>query len=288
MFNDVLIDTLAAFPLMRLEFVIELQGDTELPEYTGSMLHGFFGYALKSVNERVFQACYMQQGAQQPRPYSVIPDLREKTHWQAGDLMRFEIKLFGEAHHISDATIAAVEAWQDKGLGENRTPYRLIAVNQIVAGKRTSSLGVNSLASQMDPAYFDPQWLTQCSLANVYFTTPMRLKHHGSVIQCLPNTDELVKQIMHRFKLLFSHWVADDVRVMQEIIAATPPPEQVSATQHYVDVRWDRFSKKMGKTIPLDGVKGHMQLAGPMQDVLPWLAVGEQLQIGGKTTFGYI
>ena len=181
MFSDALIDTLAAFPLMRLEFVIELQADTELPQYTGSMVHGFLGYALKSVNEQVFRACYMQQGAQQPRPYSVIPDLREKTHWQAGDLMRFEIKLFGEAYHIADSVIAAIQAWQTKGLGEKRVPYRLIAVNQIIAGKRTSSLAVNSLASQMEPDYFNPGWLAECRLANVYLTTPMRLKQHGKI-----------------------------------------------------------------------------------------------------------
>ena len=73
--------------------------------------------------------------------------------------------------------------------------------------------------------------------------------------------------------------VADDVRVMQEVLAATPEPDQVSTTGHYMDVRQSRYSKKMGKTIPLDGVKGHLQLEGAMRDVLPWLAVGEQLQL---------
>lgn len=272
---------------MRLEFVVALQADSVLPSYTGSMVHGFLGHALKAVNERVFFACYMPQNAQQPRPYSVIPDLREKTHWQAGELMRFEIKLFGEAHHIAEAVIEAVQQWQRQGIGEQRTPYKLIAVNQLIAGKRSSSLSVNSLAAQMEPDYFDVNWLAQCHFANLYCTTPMRLKHHGNIIQSLPNTDELVNHIMRRFKILFTHWVADDVRVLQEVLAATPAPGQVEANSHCVDVQWDRYSKKMGKTIALDGVKGHLQLSGNMLDVLPWLAVGEQLQIGGKTTFGY-
>lgn len=289
MLSKNLINYIEQFPLVRLEFVIQFQAATELPQFSGSMIHGFLGHALKSVNERAFQAFYMQpsNSSQQPRPYSIMPDLREKTHWESGEIYRFEVTLFGEAHHVLQTIVDAVSTWQVKGLGEQRTPFKLIAVNQRLGNRRTSSMKIHSLSAHLEPLYFTQPWLDDQRLATITLTTPMRLKQHQQIQTEMPNAADFVGHIMRRFSLLFQHWVADDPRAIQEVFSNTPPPEVLNTIAHTHRVKWDRFSKKMHKPIPLVGFKGHVTFEGPVGDYVSWLAIGEQLQIGGKTTFGY-
>jgi len=59
MLSDKLLNALGEFPLIRLEFVIAFDSSTTLPSYNGSLVHGFLGHAIKAVNERAFQICYL-------------------------------------------------------------------------------------------------------------------------------------------------------------------------------------------------------------------------------------
>lgn len=287
MFSQKFIAALAEFPLMRLEFVIAFSAPTTLPSYSGSLIHGFLGHAIKSVSERAFQICYLNDNAQQPRPYSIIPDLREKTSFNEGETFRFEVKLFGQAYQLSQTIIDAVKAWETKGLGTLRTHYKVVSVNQLVAGKRAISLSANSLATQLDPNYFDLNFLSKCNNSNVFLTTPLYIKNNNQVLQHAPEPDLFIKSIIRRFNLLFNHWVKDDPEIIELAFQSAPNYSLPENIENTYTVNWDRFSKKMGKNIPLSGIKGNLKWKGNLIQYLPWLAIGEQLQVGGKTTFGY-
>jgi len=168
-----------------------------------------------------------------------------------------------------------------------RTHYKVVAVNQLVAGKRITSLRANSLATQLEPLYFDLDFLNKCDAANVFLTTPLYIKNNNQVLKHAPEPDLFIKSIIRRFNLLFDHWVKDDPEIIELAFQSVPNRYLPKSIENTYNVNWERYSKKMGKTIPLFGIKGHFKWQGNLSEYLPWLAIGEQLQVGGKTTFGY-
>ena len=71
------------FSLLKLRVYVQFQQGTELPSFKGSMLHGWFGHAIKAVDEHAFFVLYGSHGNQQPKPYLVCP---------SDDLKRIGIK----------------------------------------------------------------------------------------------------------------------------------------------------------------------------------------------------
>lgn len=280
------IDTIAQFPLLRLEFTVQLQQDAILPAFGGSMVHGFLGHALRTVSEQAFQVCYSQQQNQQPKPYSVIPDPSAKKEWQAGEVYRFEIKLFGEAVHLSEMFVTAVQNWQTKGLGEQRTPYRLVQVQQRVGEKRMESLVTHSLAAHVQPEYFFYDEMSEVQRVGLGFTTPLRIKSSGQILSDVPSAHKFTPHIVRRFCQLLEHWVDVDPAMIHLSLSLTPPNLPIDEEQFTMLENWQRFSKKSQSSISFAGIKGQVNWQGELAAHIPWLALGEQLQIGGKTTFG--
>ncbi len=72
------------FQLQRLQVCVQLQQDCTLPAFKGSMLHGWFGHALKKADEQAYFVCYGEHANRQPKPYLISPPEDHKTQWRKG------------------------------------------------------------------------------------------------------------------------------------------------------------------------------------------------------------
>lgn len=273
---------LANFQLLHLTITLQLQGDCSLPAYKGSMWHGWFGHALKQVSEPAFNALYLQYDHEQPKPYAIEPGFDQKTEWRAGELIQFNLRLFGAASDLGPIVHKAILAGERLGLGPARTAVKLVAFNAIgpqglLAPYQTCSLS----------AYLAKPFAT-ASAQTLILNTPLRLKQQGKILH---NPQQLTAKLLaaqarRRLMQLYKYWVSEEPEQL-EAISQLPldlGQSQLSNSLYFED--WQRFSLKQQEFIPLGGFKGVITISRCSPVLSQWLKIGEQLQLGGKTTFG--
>jgi hypothetical protein len=85
---------------------------------------------------------------------------------------------------------------------------------------------------------------------------------------------------------LTKSWVCDDEDLLNCLAKEPLGSEQceISTSLYFED--WQRFSLKQQEFIPFGGFKGVVEIKNASPDFARWLKIGEQLQLGGKSTFG--
>lgn len=276
------VHVLEHFKLVNLHITLQLQGDCSLPAYKGSMWHGWLGHAIRQTSESAFFTLYQQHDHEQPKPYAIEPGADHKTEWRQGELIQFDLKLFGAACALMPVIKSALRNGEDLGLGEARTKIRIVAISAV--GPFGSVLENQSFTlADYWQAATKPE--TQLTLV---LNTPLRIKHQGKILHNPPQLTAtvLAAQARRRLMQLTKYWVTDD----QEILAALSQHDlgdkccSVEPRLYFED--WQRFSLKQQAFIPFGGFKGYLCVKGKLSQLYFWLFLGELLQLGGKTTFG--
>lgn len=270
------------FKLLKLQISLQLQGDCSLPAYKGSMWHGWLGHALKQVSEPAFKALYQQYDHEQPKPYAIEPGFDQKTEWRAGELIQFNLRLFGAASDLGPIVHNAILAGERLGLGPARTAVKLVAFSAISPQGLQAPYQACSLSTYLVEPFATTH--AQTMLLN----TPLRLKQQGKVLH---NPQQLTAKLLaaqarRRLMQLYKYWVSEEPEQL-ETISQLPldlGQSQLSNSLYFED--WQRFSLKQQEFIPLGGFKGAITINHCSPGLYQWLKIGEQLQLGGKTTFG--
>lgn len=269
--------------VLKLRIYIQFEQATVLPAFKGSMLHGWLGHAIKHIDERVFFALYGEHESQQPKPYVICPNEDHKTHWQEKELYYFDILLIGEVTTFAEILLEAIKYGQTLGFGKQKTPFSLVSISSVLPNSEKA--GVHILPISQWLTLSEPD-ITSIELA-LHFTTPVRLKVHGKVLQHnLPELPFLLKHIARRFTQLCQFWVCDDPELLQACYFNLPILEQYEQQNHTHHEAWQRYSLKENNQIPFGGIKGQVSYYGEISQAIPWLQLGEFMHIGGKTTFG--
>jgi hypothetical protein len=271
------------FSVLKLRFYIQLQGDALMPSFKGSMLHGWFGHALKAVDEQAFYVLYGNHDQQQPKPYVICPNDDLKQDWHKNEMYHFDIVLFGQACQLAPVVIDAVNHGQTLGLGAYRTAFSLLSVCSVLPSSIKTGIHISKLNDCLPntSAPFD----TQIEFA-LHYSTPIRIKTAGHIVKQAPSLDEWLNHILRRWRQLSTFWVLEDDTLFNTLYAERPRigDHEVSAHVYFED--WQRYSKKDKTHLPFGGLKGQVSYCGDIAQALPLLAIGQQLHIGGKTTFG--
>ncbi len=274
------------FKLLKLKVFIQLEQDTVFPAFKGSMLHGWFGHALKQADEQAFFICYGEHSAQQPKPYLICPSDDHKTHWHQGELFSFEISLFGDATKLIDPIVIALKLGEKMGLGSMRTPFKVISISTITANGLKTGAHVLTLEHYLVNKLDEMPELNRIELA-LAISTPMRLKYNGQVVKKqAPPLEFWINAILRRLTQLSRFWVTDNQDLLNDLYAQRPRISHCETTSHCYFEDWQRFSKKEQSNLPFGGLKGQVSYYGEISQALPLLILGEQLHLGGKTTFG--
>lgn len=274
--------SLKAFRLLNLHVTLQLQGNCSLPAYKGSMWHGWLGHALRAVSEQAFNTLYQRQAIEQPKPYAIAPGFDQKTEWRAGELIQFSLRLFGAACDLQPIIVKALQQGEQLGIGTARTALRVVAITAKGPAGDLATLSACPLADYL-PAPMQPIH----SLV-LLLTTPLRLKHESKVLRAnkFLTAALLASQARRRLAQLSRQWITDDMDMLKAITQQALGAEnsKLKASVYFED--WQRFSLKQQEFIPLGGLKGVLEIEQASTELYQWLRIGEQLQLGGKTTFG--
>lgn len=272
------------FNLLKLRVCVQLKQDAYLPSFKGSMWHGWFGHALKLADEQAFHVLMGEHDNRQPKPYVICPSDDHKTQWRTGELLEFELTLFGEATSLVDNVFLALKLGESKGLGEERVPFSVLSVSSILPTGVHAGVTSYTLADVL--ANTMPMPLADVELA-LTLRTPVRLKLHDKIIrQEAPDLEYWLNHVLRRVKQLTQFWVCDDQHLFDHLYEQRPRLSSYQKNSHCYFEDWHRYSAKGKQHLPFGGLKGQVSFYGDIGAALPLLRVGEHLHIGGKTTFG--
>lgn len=286
----VLHELTSRFELIRLNVSMLLLEDVQLPEFKGSMWHGWFGQMLKAHDGRAYHICFGEFDQRQPKPYMVCPVGDNKLKWRKGELIQVEISLFGRACELANTVVEAIKASVSNnsiGIGICKAPYQVVSISSVTPKGFRAGVHTTSLCDW----YAVPTSLSviEQELA-LQFVTPVRVKFHGQLVRSdVPEMSFWLNHIIRRLVLLSRYWVLDNDCLMDAIYqeAQSLMPSYLSETNSFVVWEdWLRYSKTHKDFLPFGGLSGQISFFGEIQNLIPYFQIGEQLHLGGKTTFG--
>jgi hypothetical protein len=297
-------------PVARYRFSFRMEDDLRLPEYSGSLLRGNFGAALRRTAcmtglpecapcplyrtcpyPAIFEtpapeAHSLQRFSQVPNPYVVEPPPIGTRHVPAGEILSFAMVLVGRALDQVPLIVYALQRVFSSGIGRLRVKGSLVDIalegpdgaEPVWDGER-SSLGTHERKLSIP-------FLPEIDAVTLKIVTPLRLQNQGHRVpldRLQPRT--LFAALLRRTSLLF------------ELHAALPgragdARRLAAAAASLVDERrlqwkdWTRFSSRQDQEMTLGGVIGEWTLSGDLGDLLPWFWLGQWLHVGKNATMG--
>ncbi|WP_075202544.1 CRISPR system precrRNA processing endoribonuclease RAMP protein Cas6 [Vibrio mexicanus] len=115
---------------------------------------------------------------------------------------------------------------------------------------------------------------------------PTALKTSCKVIRTAPPLDLLVCSIARRLNALCQYWHHESAEIAALIQKSIPHCRNIETIDHTYWQEWQRYSKHTGNLCQFGGLQGMVSFQGEVAPALPWLHIGQFLQIGSKTTFG--
>jgi hypothetical protein len=307
---------LCNFRVAVFEFSLRFQESAVFGESKGSSLRGALGQALeetcfnksKRCKDCIHTECaygYLfktpsflspkisRKYSAIPHPFVLEPPLTKKTHFKAGESLKFRLILIGKGISYLPYFLDAFQQGDKNGIGLNRAKYELTEVFSIFGRHREKIYDSESKRFQMTYRIWHFEDILQNSslkppLENLSlrFLTPMRLKYHG----------RFVSQNDFQFHIFFRSLL----RRISELSLAHCDEE---LPQHYGDLKqkamtietegklswgdeWEHFSKEEAEKMKLGGLIGEITFRGQLDEFLPFLKIGQIVHVGGKTVFG--
>jgi hypothetical protein len=297
-------------PVARYRFLFRMEEDLRLPEYSGSLLRGNFGAALRRTTCMtgapecagcpLYRTCpypaifetpapethSVQRFSQVPNPYVVEPPPLGTRHVPAGEIFSLAMVLVGRALDQLPLIVYALQRAFGSGIGRLRARGSLIDIAlegtdgaESVWDAESSSIGTHQQKVSVP-------FLPDIDAVTLNIVTPLRLQNQGHRVpldRLHPRT--LFAALLRRTSLLF------------ELHAALPglagdARRLVAAAARLADERrlqwkdWTRFSSRQDQEMTLGGVIGEWTLSGDLGDLLPWFWVGQWLHVGKNATMG--
>ncbi len=289
-----------AFRLACFEFQLSLSDATELPVYKGASFHGALGQALAKIGTHFRDYFYNPSppahwsDSQQapPRPYVLIPPYEEKTHYAAGDTLNLGIILYGAAIDYFMIVFAALDHLGEfMGLGKQRGRFRIECIRQLTDGAATVIYQNGrwlGQANAMQAGQFFSDTPGSLSRLCLNHSTRLRLKGDNQLLNTAPPFSLLLNRLLGRINALASLYGSGIVITpdeKQQLLNLAETVQIESSTLQWHD--WQRFSQRSQSTMPFGGLLGETVYRGAeLAPFVPWLALGQWVGVGGKTSFG--
>lgn len=298
----------------RFRFTLRFRSLTLLPPYKGAVFRGAFGTSLRRLlcvsQQSNCQPCLLRDRClymalfeptpppgyhdagkfqQAPRPYVLNPPLIKRQVFHPGEDLDFEMVLFGQATAALPYFIYIFQEIGRRGLGPKRGLYELLQVSHLnhkklfkVFDSTTSTLAPFNPETGPPEPLLEDQSITQVSLT---FLTPLRLKAKGDLVTCL-TFPILFERLTQRLALLAGIYNSPRTQEL-DFISLTAKAKNVAVARdemHWHD--WERYSRRQDAAMKFGGLAGKITFSGPLGPFMPYLRLGEAVNVGQATTFG--
>lgn len=297
-----------------LEFVWEAVEPVELPPFVESTLRGGMGRALREraclTGAEDCEGCallsectYGRLWETRPRADDELP-ARFRTppppymiarlsggeggRMNPGDRMRVQVKLMGAARSlVSDWVLAARDAGRS-GFGRGRGVLELsevTAMSRLGAPKVLYLVPHGFLNPQRLPQWWvEPRVTTETGPARVRlrFESPTELK---GLRRNHFDPGVLTGRLLERLELLSIHH--EHRRPRWDIQRRRADTEQCQVLATALEpVRWQRVSSAQGRRVPMQGLRGHVEIANVSPELVALWSTAQDIHVGKKTAFG--
>lgn len=287
--------------LVRYRFNLAFEQPFTLPLYSGSMIRGAFGHALRYIScvtrQKSCDNCPLLNGCHYPRvfepkllgivsgqpepapPYILEPPPGPRD-LSAGEKWSFDIVLYGPALPLLSMIILAVTQAAARGFGSQHIPAKLLSVTveqpdgwQIICSNEDPIIKPHSTRISI------PSHPESGNLA-LELLTPTRLLRQGHPVgpQKLSGRDFYSALLRRGCQLA-------------ESIGITPPP-QMRLSEFPLQagnlrwLEWNRYSSRQKQSMQLGGLIGTFSLEQWPEELWPWLWLGQWCHIGKNASFG--
>ncbi len=226
-------------------------------------------------------------GKDVPRPIAIRPPLTP-----AACEMSFGISLYGHGQEQLPLVLSALSAMQQIGLGRGRNRFKLERIDLLDpltyrplplldgCGQR---LGDLRAAPGVD-AYTRLAEMLRSDRVTVEFLTPTRIVESQKLVHT-PQFKPWFQRLLERTRLISEVYTDQPVWVPFKMLLADA--EQVTLAED--NTRWVEMwsgSQRAGAMRPTSGFAGLATYEGNVSQLLPWLVLGQALQVGKNTVKG--
>jgi hypothetical protein len=298
-------------PVARYRFTVRLRADLTLPEFSGSLLRGQFGAALRRsaciTRAKSCEGCPLlatcpypaifetpapadhplQKFSAVPNPYVIEPPPLGTRFVAAGESLSFGMVLVGRALDQLPLIVYALQRAFGRGIGPQRAAGDLEDIVYEDADGEATWIWDRDAARVLPhaPRLVLPSFgvVRQARLA---IDTPLRLQENSRPLHGRDlSPRRLVTALVRRAALLFEFHAgrpgfgagAGEVAHHAEQLA-----QQHDLAWH----DWTRYSSRQRQAMTLGGVLGTWTLHGDLAPLVPWLWLGQWLHVGKNATMG--
>ena len=278
------------FPVQRFHLRAEVTRTLELPEFSGSLLRGAFGQALRGtpLYPIIFEppspaSEATSRYASVPPPYVIEPPPVGCRRLLVGEYLDFHLILIGPALDYIPVIAAAWASALERPLGHSQGTARLVEVTDelgtVVYDDRALPVNREVPGLIVSPP---PAGLSGVTLD---FQLPLCLRHKGKNV----NTRDLdatqllravVRRVVNVTNLTLGQPFEPDYGILFQNI------KTITLHTSLRHVGWERYSSRQNQKMLLAGLAGQCCLNGPLADFWPFLFLGQWLHVGRETTFG--
>lgn len=289
-----MLDSHNGLSLLRLHFAMRADAPLNLLGYAGSTWHGALGHALSEVSPEAFDCLYRAgAGDDAPRPFALLPHASASTvapeSW-----FGFSLTLAGPAAALAGEVMAGVKHMGERGLGNQRV--RLVLAGVGCEGADGAVAPVIGPAGVMQAHALAPVGLADlCGVwsdlparrAVLRFDTRLRMKAGNGLMETAPPLRLLLQRLLERVSALMTLYGGGEPLPGDTVRELLRQADAAELERH--DLRWQEWERRSGRSgqrMPWGGLVGEVAYRGDLGPLLPWLALGEWLHVGAKSTFG--
>jgi hypothetical protein len=268
---------------LRLRLVSE---DLRLEDFSGTLLHSGFGLALNRHFPAVFALLFADQ-ARLGRLYALQPPTAPV---RPGSPFEIGVNLFGAATEHAIACAMALARIGEQGLGDQRGRFRFDRA--WVAGSEARPFLEAGAGLLGWPAPLASDWEEPADgalgVVRVDLLTPLCIKEHNEVFFAPLPFSQLVRRLHGRLAQLCEAAGEAGPLTGETALAQRCAAEEV--TLQHSALRWQdvkRRSSRTGHHMGFGGMTGSLVYRGHLAPFAGLLALGEIMQLGGKTAFGF-
>lgn len=286
--------------VLKLRAVFKAEDNGELPAYLGSTIRGLLGHAMRdsvcvAPNVRChlceysdtceYTAHFNSAGnvAGSVNPYVLYVPIRNKVYWQRGDLLTFDITIFGRSTLAADFYVSSILLMAEYGWGANRLKFSPVQIMNVYDKSIIWSDGQIWAHNLRPNLVHIKERMTNGVLLR--FNSPTRVVMKQKLQRSL-SFEQIIQSILTRMSLLLHAYegVILDLNE-EEILKKAQQVQTVEENWRFVDFK--RYSRTYNRKLELPSIEGYVRFKGDITPFTPLLEIGEIVQIGKNTTHGF-
>ena len=303
------------FKCLKLAIHAETQDMIFLPPFKGAIFRSAFGNAFRKtvcvarsktcptcflntqcIYSYAFESPIQEQSticknySHAPHPFILNPPLEQKTCYEPGDCVDFELTLVGGIIDSLPYFIYTIIRMGELGLGKTRGKFKIIDVKAVNAyDHHVETVYANETLMPIktiltfDHAQEKAQRIASDQIG-LNWLTPLRIQHDGRLCDD-PGFELIMKNCFRRItSLLYFHCNDNAPPYHDDAIKQAVFIQKIQSNTQWQT--WTRYSSRQQNTHNVGGLIGEMTFQGDLIDYIPYLELCSWINLGKGTAFG--